>query len=502
MGFDSPWWLLVVAPWLAVLVWILTGRYESSTVPFLHLWKGPQPILSRARASWNRPPIAILLLLLAALLGIFAAARPGVVGFGQPAGEKIAIIIDRGMTMTVRVNGQPRWKELASRIQLILKEHFGNGPVDLILLPDGHVLESSREAWVHDSDANEPEPRDTRAQLSATISRALADASNHALIVLTDQPIAPDNSRLIQIAPENQPSNIGIVAVEMRRDPYSQAMLRIRNDSPLTSTAVSVAGESATISLPARGEEKNYFFNVPRMDAPLTIQLTTDDDLPIDNSVVFHPAKSGARVEAAGEISPTVVRMISTYNKVRQGTGEVVRVGEQFSSNLGPAVFVAHDLSPANATNIQADLTEIFAHLTWPAESFAGFRVSDSSPGDGWTVIARAGGKPIVATRTSPARQVWVGFDSDTFSHSPEFVIFWTNVFDWTGGDAQRIVAQFNPAVPMLSPVASNWTTRLANMPTPRTGIIDLTPFLALAALGLIFAAALFWGTCKICAVG
>jgi hypothetical protein len=39
----------------------------------------------------------------------------------------------------------------------------------------------------------------------------------------------------------------------------------------------------------------------------------------------------------------------------------------------------------------------------------------------------------LVAVRDTPVRQVWVGFRSPEFPTLKDFVIFWTNVFDWTG---------------------------------------------------------------------
>jgi hypothetical protein len=58
-----------------------------------------------------------------------------------------------------------------------------------------------------------------------------------------------------------------------------------------------------------------------------------------------------------------------------------------------------------------------------------------------WTPIIQAGGHVLLAVRSEPVRQVWVGFDASTLAASPEFVIFWTNVFDWTGRSGDQFAA-------------------------------------------------------------
>src|SRR5207249_962585 len=48
-----------------------------------------------------------------------------------------------------------------------------------------------------------------------------------------------------------------------------------------------------------------------------------------------------------------------------------------------------------------------------------------------------------------PARQVWVGFDSQSWPRSKDFVVFWTNVLDWLGeggsGYSWQTPAQLGP---------------------------------------------------------
>jgi hypothetical protein len=74
----------------------------------------------------------------------------------------------------------------------------------------------------------------------------------------------------------------------------------------------------------------------------------------------------------------------------------------------------------------------------------------DAAPaGAGWTPVLWAGERPLVAVRESPARQAWVGLDTDGWANRPEYVVFWTAVFDWVaqGGEsyAAHSLAELTP---------------------------------------------------------
>src|SRR5438094_9498367 len=76
MSFASPIWLALLLPWVGFSVWLLWMRYSGTRVPFLDLWRGPiEP--SRATRRFHLPPLALILFIVAMLLAIFAAARPG-----------------------------------------------------------------------------------------------------------------------------------------------------------------------------------------------------------------------------------------------------------------------------------------------------------------------------------------------------------------------------------------------------------------------------------------
>jgi hypothetical protein len=153
-------------------------------------------------------------------------------------------------------------------------------------------------------------------------------------------------------------------------------------------------------------------------------------------------------------------------------------------------------------------------------------------PGEGWQPIVTANGRPCVAVRQWPARQVWIGFDSATFARRPDFVVFWTNVFDWLAGEDEytsepvrplssewqrddavcgpRLTADpttgvfRSPAGGLVAlnaldlgrrivPAAGDWSARLAALGVARGGSWPLAPGLLVVAMVVLAVGAATW---------
>src|SRR5207302_1840013 len=100
------------------------------------------------------------------------------------------------------------------------------------------------------------------------------------------------------------------------------------------------------------------------------------------------------------------------------------------------------EIPPAGATAAgePAVVTHpITAQVDWPAVLKSA--VVSAAPPDGFSPLVSIAGRTAVAYRQAPARQVWVGFDSPQFAQSVDYVIFWSNVFNWLGGGAEGFVA-------------------------------------------------------------
>jgi hypothetical protein len=91
------------------------------------------------------------------------------------------------------------------------------------------------------------------------------------------------------------------------------------------------------------------------------------------------------------------------------------------------------------------------------------------------------GDSVLVAAREQPVREVWVGFQSGDFPRHADFVLFWSNVFNWLGESdwgQQVTTAQVKISSPPSGP---------ANQPASLAGQTML------AAVGMTVLAAFSW---------
>src|SRR5690349_17723742 len=337
MTFASPLWLLGLLPWIALVVWLLIGKHQATTVPFINLWRGSEPN-PRVRAKFRLPPFALVCFILVMLLAIVAAARPRVTAIPYTAGPHLTIIVDRGLTMSVRSGERdPVYKEMAQAVREPIVRTLGFGPTELVLVPGLPPIQTDRLDWYSLIDKDVPAPTtDTKLLLSEAVLRALA-AGDRPVVLLSDQKLSvAGNPRVIQIPPASRPRNVGIVRAAARRYPTTQVMVRLRNDSDSTRALLKLGGEGResvqSLELPPPGQEKDYFFDPPPMDDRLTVELQGVDDIPIDNRMTLLAKPSRPAVRTAGALPEEVGRIIGSYTKLRPaaatGAAEVLVTSE------------------------------------------------------------------------------------------------------------------------------------------------------------------------------
>jgi hypothetical protein len=134
----------------------------------------------------------------------------------------------------------------------------------------------------------------------------------------------------------------------------------------------------------------------------------------------------------------------------------------------------------------------------------------------------------LVAVRPGPPNQVWVGFNAPDWPNTADYVIFWTNIFDWVGGGSESFVsheitewtAEWKPPEPLsdqgtqwpglyrrsdgalrafnapdvifLPPPQRNWEARLSDVRL-QSGGWDVSPLAFLTALVCIALGAIVW---------
>jgi hypothetical protein len=445
MTFASPIWLIGLLPWAAVVVYLLWGRRRQEGVPFLYLWLGPVEG-PRPKRRFAAPPLALAFAILSMLLALLGAARP--VMYDPLRGNHVTIVIDRGATMSAQSAGRARYVEAAAALETELARLGARTPVDLVEVPGLKVERTDVSDWIGSAARLERTAVDTGAALRTTVARRLAEASGP-VIVLTDQGLPADNGRLVRVPPPSVVRNAGIVLLAARETPRPQVMVRVRNgtDQATAELRVSADGREVmrAIDLPAPGgATRDYFVDVEGLGDVVKAELDLADDFGGDDAAWLVRAGSPPRIEPRGSLPPELRRMIEVYTSSRPPASDaprvvVVRDLAALPPGSAGVVLAAGQGAPLAPSEAGVRPHPVTRNTEWgPFESAA--RLADPPPGD-WTPVVTVGGRPAVAVREAPARQVWVGIESDDWSRRPAYVVFWASVFDWLGGGESRFAS-------------------------------------------------------------
>jgi hypothetical protein len=422
MTFAAPLWLLALLPWTALAIWLLSGHREGAQVPFLKLWPLdlPQP---RARRSLRMPPPALVYLLLAILLAIFAAAGPTLRG---ASGWRLAVVIDRNVTLS------PRLHELIRRGGELTNGMAGTA--DVFLVPGGRQSSVELTDWTRSVAAIQASTLPTFESLQQVVRDALR-AEYDAVLLISNQSIGLDDPRLTQLSPESPIRNAGIIAVSAR---FDQAMVRLRNgyEAPSAELIVSSSGKSQRqpIEWAAHGGDSTVFIGLPDAGQVVSFELIVDDEIPADNRAWLVRQRGWPTVELRGNAPREVVWMIKSYGNLRPAGDEAIRVvvtdTEQTAPRDAPVVIVAAPVAEQQTGEMEVVPHPITADVDWKR---IGAQVRSADAPHGWNALVTKGGVPLVAVTETPVRQVWVGFDAPLWGVSTDFVVFWSNVLDWAG---------------------------------------------------------------------
>ena len=528
MHLLAPVSLLAIAPWLASAIWLLRGARESSRVPFLPLWRGSEA-QPRTHRRMRAPPLPILLALLAALLGILAAARPSFTAT-PTLHDPIILIVDRGLAMSARTPTGYRFTDTAGRVTDELKKRFPSAHVKLILVPGGPPETVPLFDLPRQIQSLSPTALDTRQALTDVIAGQDTTGKSQ-ILVITDQDI-PDN-RIIRIPPSSPVQDVAIARLSVRDVPTTQAMIEVRNQSTRTKAALRISSGSTQldrqIELPPAPQTRNYFFDLPTITDTVQARLVDPDDISADDTAWSVRERSFPRIEPRSPLPPAISRIIEAYSKARP-----VRPGSDSSrivivtdSAALPSTETGAILLPAQeraSEPIVATDHQITRHINW--QNLSRVRRATTPPPQGWTPVLTAGPNALIGIKPANPRQVWIGFDADQWESTTDFVIFWTNVFDYLGDtDATTFTSHplsewappwtlagatsgewpglytrsdnqtraFNaPDMILKPPSTSDWETHLSEFSTQH-GSYDLSPTLFLCALACLLASAALW---------
>jgi len=467
MALLAPMWLFALVPWAAVSVWLWVGRRRRHWVPFLPLWDAPQE-LRRPKRGVEPPPLGLLLAILAMLAGVLAMTRPVYV---SPADRgPVTIVVDRGASMSAQSAGKPRFAQAAQTTAPPLLARLGPGPVELIDVLTGATEQTDRADWAARVARWKRTALDTRAALQSTVRQHLA--MNQTVIALTDQDLDLADPKLVTIAPTEAVHNTAIIALAQRP---GQVMATLHATDAKSVTLHLRAGDrtaDARVDLAANADQ-NVFVNLDAAGAD-TIEAWLDatDDFDADDRAYLVRQRDWATIEPRVPLSDELRRMIAVYTRHRPpGAAStplpLARPGELKPDERG--VLLAPVAAEQTATNnIGSQAHALTAGVDLAATLGQHVAVADRGPGEGWQRLAWIGDKTILAVRSGEndngARQVWVGFDSPDFARTPDFVLFWTNVFDWLAGGSEGFTS---------SPVGTVPAGARRLLPAPLSGEVE-----------------------------
>lgn len=439
MIFTSAVWLVALLPFAAVVAYLLWGRRREAGVPFLELWAGPVKVpRPRRRFAW--PPIALALAMLAVLLAILGAARPGV--WDASRGTPVTIVVDRGATMSAGL----RFIESASAVHEALVQWGESTPVELLVVPGEGVKRTDVGRWLSSVRQQPPTAVDVNAAVRSAVARRLAETTGPVVVIsATDLGVVLE--RLVQIAPDGVIENAGIVLLAARESPRAQVMVRVRNGTAPSRAQLRVTTNGReivrTVDLPRGDDARDYFVDFDSLGEVVKAELRSSGRDDFGGDDVAWLVKEGSRpaIEPRGPLAPGLRRMIDVYGSSRPPTGDGLRVLiTPDAAGLPPGsagVVVAAGGDVVNASDPSVTPHPVTRDTGWMFRKPVRLAAAPA----GWSPVVSFGGRVAVAVRESPVRQVWVGIESDEWPRTPEYVVFWGNVFDWLGGAELRFVS-------------------------------------------------------------
>jgi hypothetical protein len=444
LAFAMPLVLLSLLPLAGLAGWLLIGRPAAVRVPFVALWprdrRGPT-----ARARRRLPPLPILLLWLAAVLGVLALARPTIHGSAAGRSLPISVVVDRGASM--RASDRDAVQLLALRDALLADDADPVASFNLVV-----AREPARPIDLSDlsadtlRDAPATSSRESASLLRARVRERLA-AGDELVIVLTDQTLEGfDPSRVLAVAPPTPIGNAGIARVSVAN---GEAMVEVAGDVPDDAVplvvrvggleqraSVSRASPAAFVALPGESADA------------IEVRLEIADAVDADDVAFVARRSRPARVVQVGAVSPMLRRWIEAYTSSRpaaDASAGVVAVSESADAiPRGPSLVVVPRERPTDA-----DARTQAAHPLLDALDLADVPLAEIDvPAGEWVVLARdRDARPVLAVREQQGtRSVRMGLQVEQASRSPAAIALLASAADWIGG-----VASAWEAVPIAS---------------------------------------------------
>lgn len=443
--FMQPLWLLLLIPWAGLAVWMLRRRPTAVEVPFVALWRGEVSPRSTLRGT-RRPPISVILLLLAILAAITGAARPMVRGDG---GGEVVIVVDCGITMSATdASGRTRFERVLQAVR--------DAAPDRLKLSVQSI--PPRRSEPIDSPA--PTAVDTRQALQAHVLRLL-NTNNVPVVVITDQDVGMSHDRLVVVSPEP----MGDIAISHVAARANQVMAKVVNyaaaPASVTVTARSGSQSSSQSVDVMAGESSDVFLDLP-LDRTVEVSISPVSANALNDVAYLARTSAWPRPTIVGAVPASLRQFIEAYTKARPPGDDSRQILISDTAREQDNSIHIDTSSPSVAATGEPALSDhqLVRNVDWT--TIRDGRIHGRPPA-GATPIASFGGQPAIAI--GPGKRVWIGLSSPTWPLRPDYVVFLTNVLDWLGEGPPVYVAH----QPHL--LAPEWRATTEVTPSAPTGL-------------------------------
>ncbi|MGH7177918.1 MAG: hypothetical protein ACREJC_11095, partial [Tepidisphaeraceae bacterium] len=310
MSLLNPLWLAALVPWAGLALWLLSGRRERATVPFVELWRDQND--PKTRATWRfQPPAACLVFALVAMLAAILAAS-GPVVFRKQFFGPITLVIDRGATMAVVPD---RIKQAADA----LESEFRAGTCSVVSVPGAsrefQTLADSLRWAVTEGACGVPTPD----ALTETVRDALITTKGP-VIVVSDQRLGINGARIVQVPPPLI-SRDRILNVAARTTPRAQLMVTVAGRAGSENAVVRIRSDgneiTRRVALDAGATGKSFFFDLESPGPTISVLLDAGPPVALDQRAWLARERCFPAIEVAADAPVELQWMASVYAKHR-----------------------------------------------------------------------------------------------------------------------------------------------------------------------------------------
>ncbi|MFT3785563.1 MAG: hypothetical protein QM770_05290 [Tepidisphaeraceae bacterium] len=412
----APVWLLLLLPWAGLSAWLLIGHRRREAVTGVFLWERDAPASTNRRA--RRPPVAIVLLLLGLLTGVIALARPV---RSAPSWQNVLVIVDRGPGLAaIEADGRSRRSHLLDRlVEWTSDERM---PIAIRFVPADPLREARTlaEACVAPDVVT-----DTHEAIIDAVREAQRQGKT--VLVLTDAPMGSSDG-VVMLSPDHVLANAGVERVVWAN---GQLMVSIRNERDsaidlLTLDDLSGRRRVPIDPVPAHARD-NRFVDVAGPPEWLGVSIDGEDAMPWDDAAYLARVPGDVKLVAGQGLPEPVRRVVAAHAAARPATDTARLVSITRDGSIQSSAIIVAGATDEASGDVSID-DPILAGMRLPTR---GPIAHDGPTGLGWRTIAHRAGRPIVAVRTTPARQAWIGFDAGPWAREVDFVLFWSALIDW-----------------------------------------------------------------------